>query len=95
MAGRARTSALQNFGIFPDSGMAYTPRRQKIAGYFSTNEILHTGMASQKPKLEGRRGRGVKLLIKLFFPRGGLMRLVSMYAFSCIRRDDWDAHELL
>ena len=88
VAGRARFSALQNFGIFPDSGVAYTPHRPKIAGYLSTKEILHTGMTSQKPKLGGRRGRGMKLLIKLFFPRGFLMRLVSMYAFSCIRRDD-------
>ena len=82
MAGRARSSALQNFGTFPDSGMVYTPHRPKIAGYLSTKEILHTGMASQKPKLGVRRGRGVKLLIKLFFPRGFLMRLVSMYVFS-------------
>ena len=66
VAGRARPSALQNFGKFPDSGVAYAPRRPKIARYLSTKEILHIGMASQKPKLGGRRGRGVKLLIKLF-----------------------------
>ena len=69
VAGRARSSALQNFGIFPDNGMAYTSHRAKIAGYLSTAEILHTGMASQKPKLGGRRGRGVKSLIKLFSKR--------------------------
>ena len=96
MAGRVCPSALQNFGIFPDSGMAYTPHRPKIAGYLSTKEIPHTGMAgfleAEVGRVVGKRG---EVTDQAFFPRGFLMRLVSTYAFSYIRRDDCDAHGLL
>lgn len=73
MAGRARSPALQDFEIFLDNEMAYTPHGRRLQDTTPkpyTKEILHTGMALKKTKLEGRRERGVKLLIKLFSREG-------------------------
>lgn len=68
--------------MFTDNG-----KGPEIAGYPSTKEILHTGMASQEAEV-GRMWEEGQVASLAFFPRGVLMRLVLMYTLSCIYRDN-------
>lgn len=89
VAGGVRSSAPQNFGVFPDSGMVYAPHRPKTAEYPRHQRDPAYRKTSQEVGVRRVGERGARLPIKPFFLGGFLMRLALMYTFSRITAIPW------